>query len=103
MRITRRFRFTAVPKYRVDYAQESSDVEMVGRGVAGHQSDVHVDRAAAQMPAERIDNAMIEKMKEEGLQRSKVMETISYLTDVHGPRLTGSPLTRKAVSGPKPS
>ena len=45
---------------------------------------------------ERVDTAMIEKIKEEGLKRSKVMETISYITDVHGPRLTGSPLTRKA-------
>ena len=52
--------------------------------------------ASAQVPAERVDSAMIEKIKEEGMQRSKVMESISYLTDVHGPRLTGSPLTRKA-------
>jgi carboxypeptidase Q len=52
--------------------------------------------ANAQVPVERVDTAMIEKIKEEGLQRSKVMETISYITDVHGPRLTGSPLTRKA-------
>ncbi len=52
--------------------------------------------ATAQAPAERVDTAMIDKIKEEGLQRSKVMETISYITDVHGPRLTGSPLTRKA-------
>ena len=52
--------------------------------------------ASAQVPVERVDTAMIEKIKEEGLQRSKVMETISYITDVHGPRLTGSPLTRKA-------
>ncbi|MDX1927792.1 MAG: M20/M25/M40 family metallo-hydrolase, partial [Pirellulaceae bacterium] len=52
--------------------------------------------ATAQVPVERVDTAMIEKIKEEGLQRSKVMETISYITDVHGPRLTGSPLTRKA-------
>ncbi len=51
---------------------------------------------AAQVPAERVDMAMVEKIKAEGLERSKVMETISYLTDVHGPRLTGSPLTRKA-------
>lgn len=51
---------------------------------------------AAQVPAERVDMEMVEKIKAEGLERSKVMETISYLTDVHGPRLTGSPLTRKA-------
>lgn len=33
----------------------------------------------------------IERIKEEGLKRSQVMATLSYLTDVIGPRLTGSP------------
>jgi carboxypeptidase Q len=33
----------------------------------------------------------IDRIKDEGLNRSKVMETLSYLTDVIGPRLTGSP------------
>lgn len=37
----------------------------------------------------------IERIKVEGLKRSQVMTTLSYLTDVIGPRLTGSPgLTR---------
>ena len=50
----------------------------------------------AQTSVEKVDSAMIDKIKEEGLQRSKVMDSISYLTDVHGPRLTGSPLTKIA-------
>ena len=50
----------------------------------------------AQTTVEKIDTATIDKIKEEGLQRSKVMESISFLTDVHGPRLTGSPLTKIA-------
>lgn len=50
----------------------------------------------AQVPVEKVDTAIIDKIKEEGMQRSQVMESISYLTDVHGPRLTGSPLTRIA-------
>ena len=50
----------------------------------------------AQTTVEKIDTAVIDKIKEEGLQRSKVMESISFLTDVHGPRLTGSPLTKIA-------
>lgn len=33
----------------------------------------------------------IEKITDEGLNRSQVMETLSYLCDVIGPRLTGSP------------
>ena len=45
---------------------------------------------------EPVDLQAIYKIKEEGLQRSKVMEITSYLTDVYGPRLTGSPNIRTA-------
>jgi len=45
---------------------------------------------------EPVDLQAIYKIKEEGLQRSKVMEIASYLTDVYGPRLTGSPNIRTA-------
>jgi carboxypeptidase Q len=52
---------------------------------------------SAQQPApERIDYGAIYKIKDEGFQRSKVMETLSWLTDVYGPRLTNSPGFRKA-------
>ncbi len=50
----------------------------------------------AQTAVEKVDTTIVDKIKEEGLQRSQVMESISYLTDVHGPRLTGSPLTKIA-------
>src|SRR5205823_5090308 len=39
----------------------------------------------------------IDQIKQEGLQHSKIMETASYLTDVYGPRLTGSPNTKEAA------
>src|SRR5262249_44807506 len=39
----------------------------------------------------------IYKIKEEGLNRSKVMDTASYLTDVYGARLTGSPQIKAAA------
>jgi carboxypeptidase Q len=53
---------------------------------------------AAQWPAtERIDLDAVYRIKEEGLQRSKVMEIESYLTDVYGPRLTGSPNIKEAA------
>jgi hypothetical protein len=45
---------------------------------------------------EPVDLQAIYKIKEEGLQRSKVMDITSYLTDVYGPRLTGSPNIRAA-------
>jgi carboxypeptidase Q len=53
---------------------------------------------AAQWPVtEKLDLDAIYKIKEEGLQRSKVMEIESYLTDVYGPRLTGSPNYNEAA------
>src|SRR5688500_13210486 len=52
---------------------------------------------AQEPPRERVDEEAIAKIKEEGLKRSQVMETISFLTDVHGPRLTGPPQTRSAA------
>ncbi|WP_240047115.1 M28 family metallopeptidase [Hymenobacter nivis] len=45
--------------------------------------------AWAQTP-EKTDAAALAKIKDEGMNRSKVMETAFYLTDVCGPRLAGS-------------
>jgi carboxypeptidase Q len=53
---------------------------------------------AADWPVtEQLDLDAIYRIKEEGLQRSKVMELESYLTDVYGPRLTGSPNIKEAA------
>src|SRR5687767_2745336 len=52
--------------------------------------------AAAQAP-ERVDTAVISRIRDEGFNRSQVMETASWLTDVYGPRLTNSPNTRAAA------
>src|SRR5215217_1548421 len=52
---------------------------------------------AAQWPAtEKVDLDGVYRIKDEGLSRSKVMEIESYLTDVYGPRLTGSPNIKEA-------
>jgi hypothetical protein len=40
---------------------------------------------------EKVDLNVVYRIKNEAFQNSKVMEHLSYLTDVHGPRLTGSP------------
>src|SRR5436309_6719020 len=48
------------------------------------------------MADEKADLGAIWKIKDEGLNRSQVMETLSYLTDVYGPRLTGSSQMRAA-------
>jgi hypothetical protein len=41
-------------------------------------------------------NDPIGRIRDEGLNRSEVMKTLSYLTDVIGPRLTGSPNMKRA-------
>ena len=46
--------------------------------------------------AEELDYAMMGKIREEGLNRSQVMDHISWLSDVYGPRLTGSPAIKQA-------
>lgn len=38
----------------------------------------------------------IDKLRDEGLNRSQVMQTLSYMTDVIGGRLTGSPNMKRA-------
>jgi hypothetical protein len=50
---------------------------------------------------EKIDQEMMKKIREEGMQRSQVMETLSWLTDVHGPRLTNSPQFNRACEWAK--
>jgi carboxypeptidase Q len=53
---------------------------------------------AADRPAsDTIDFDAMYRIKDEGLQHSKVMEIESYLTDVYGPRLTGSPNIKEAA------
>ncbi len=51
---------------------------------------------AAAQAADRIDYAMLSRIREEGLQRSQVMDLVSWIADVHGPRLTGSPGFKEA-------
>jgi carboxypeptidase Q len=55
----------------------------------------------AQPVQEKVDTAAIAKIKEEGMYRSKAMESLSWLTDVYGPRLTGSPEFKEAADWAK--
>ncbi len=50
----------------------------------------------ASAPAEKVDAEMMSKIRKEGLENSKVMDTLSWMTDVIGPRLTGSPQMKHA-------
>lgn len=55
----------------------------------------------AQGPQEKFDQAAIDKIKEEGMKHSQVMDILSYLTDVPGARLTGSPNIKAAQNWAK--
>ena len=50
--------------------------------------------ARAQEP---VDETVIARIKQEAFQNSRVMEMLFYLTDVHGPRLRGSPNYKAAA------
>lgn len=47
-------------------------------------------------PAEPVDRDIVWKIRREATDRSEIMRTLHVLTDVYGPRLTGSPNLRKA-------
>ena len=60
---------------------------------------VLIAAAYAALPAaqgEKLDYPAIAQIRDEGLARSQVMETLFWLTDRYGPRLTGSPAMDEA-------
>lgn len=50
-----------------------------------------------QSQAEKLDYGMMTKIRDEGLNRSQAMEIESWIADVYGPRITGSPGYRQAA------
>ena len=53
-------------------------------------------QSAAPATSSTPSNDPIDRIKDEGMNRSQVMKTLSYLTDVIGPRLTNSPNMKRA-------
>jgi carboxypeptidase Q len=49
-------------------------------------------------PADRADTAMLNRIWLEGTNNSRVMEHLSWITDVFGPRIPGSPAYDKAAA-----
>src|SRR5215210_3223533 len=64
--------------------------------LTGSANLLHSSLAQSKQQDEQLDYAMIGKIREEGLNRSQVMDHISWLSDVYGPRLTGSPAIKQA-------
>ena len=46
--------------------------------------------------SDKLDYPMLGRIRDEGLNRSQVMDHVSWLSDVYGPRLTGSPGIQQA-------
>jgi len=47
---------------------------------------------------ETVDTAMVAKIRAEGMDRGKVLDTFNHLANVIGPRLTNSPAHKRAVA-----
>lgn len=47
---------------------------------------------------DRVDMSVVEKIRAEGMDHSKVLETFDYLTSAIGPRLTNSPAHKRAIA-----
>ena len=56
-----------------------------------------VNPGFSQGPQEKVDSLAFARIKEEGLKHSQVMQLLTYLCDVYGPRLGWSPEYRRAA------
>lgn len=65
------------------------------RAIALLLASVAVGSLAAQS-TEKVDTAAIARIRVEGLEKSQAAETMFWLTDRYGPRLTGSPYFEEA-------
>jgi carboxypeptidase Q len=65
--------------------------------VAFFAAPVSARTAPAAPAVEQVDLDTVYRIKEEGFQRSKVMENLYALTDANGPRVTNSPGFRSAA------
>ncbi len=52
--------------------------------------------ARAQVAREAVDLSVVQRIREEGLHRSQIEDMARWLTEVNGPRLTGSPGMKRA-------
>ncbi len=66
---------------------------VLGAGLGGAGRELRAQEVAeAEAPTGQADIAKdVKRIREEALQRSQVMDTLNYLTNVIGPRLTNSP------------
>jgi carboxypeptidase Q len=68
-----------------------SMVKLLGVGLSALCMHVGSAAFAQQAPAENIDLGVLHDIKDQAFQKSQVMDTLFYISDVYGPRLTNSP------------
>ena len=90
--VDRSFRFPAPP--RASSPGATTQPARIERGDKTRGQGAAKTEAKAE-PAKALTDP-IDRIKDEGLNRSQLMATLSYLTDVIGPRLTGSPNLKRA-------
>ncbi len=56
-------------------------------------SQEHTERYVT---GDKADTKMVNRIWDEGVNRSRIMENLSYMTDVIGPRINGTPAMKKA-------
>jgi carboxypeptidase Q len=80
--------------------RSSAFILLILLGPVASFSQQAIQPAAQQQPGQqgsaKDPNNPIERIKDEGMNRSRVMETLSYLSDVIGARLTASPNMKRA-------
>ena len=69
---------------------------MTGRKLIGFSIALALAGFAALAAEERPDEAVFWKIRQEATARSQILQTVHVLTDVYGPRLTGSPNLKAA-------
>lgn len=85
---------TGTPGAKTSWMNRSASLGLLLAGLLLPGAPGLAPRAAAQDQAAQSDP--VARIRDEGLNRSQVMQTLSYLTDVIGPRLTGSPNLKRA-------
>ena len=82
----------SVPRLRAETAGHASRQ----KGAARDARSRPTADASSRAPDEKLDYAAIAQIRDEGLNRSQAMETLFWLSDRYGPRLTGSPAMDEA-------
>jgi carboxypeptidase Q len=83
---------TAIPLSRIPLMDTNIRVRLfiLAAALAGSAAPMHAQ--------ERVDQAMLARIRAEGMERSRVLEVFTHLTAAIGPRLTGSPAYNTAAA-----